>query len=270
MNKFIWINGKIFLSTDATINVTDRGFLLGDGIFETMRVVNKKIPHLRLHFSRMEKGCDILFFPSLQKELLIKGIEEILKINEINNGSLRLTITRGDGPRGIIPSGDTNLTILLQVFDPSKTILPPVKLVISRYFRDGRSPLSVVKSTNFLPSILSRIEAKNKNYDDALLLGQTGSIAEATAANIVFLKNNILVTPPLLDGALPGTSRERLLKAGLCEEVSVKPEELSSMQGAWLINALSIAPVTTINHFSMKKSFHKGEVIKNYLFPDIK
>jgi len=86
MKKFIWINGKIFRSTNAKINVTDRGFLLGDGIFEIMRVVNKKIPHLRLHFSRMEKGCDIFFFVA-SKELLIRGIEEILKINEINNGS---------------------------------------------------------------------------------------------------------------------------------------------------------------------------------------
>ena len=270
MKNFTWINGEILSYLDAKINVNDRGFLLGDGLFETMRVVNKKIPHLRLHLSRLEKGCSTLFFPFPEKILLKKGMEEILKINVITNGSLRLTITRGDGPRGIIPSGNTNLTIIMQVFDANQTILSPIKLVISRYLRDGRSPLSVVKTTNCLPSILSRIEAKNKNYDDALLLGHTGSIAEATAANIVFLKNNILVTPPLLDGPLPGTSRGRLLKAGLCKEISVKPEELPSIQGAWLINALSIAPVTAINNLSIRQSPHKGAIIKDYLFSDMK
>ncbi|MFT8715437.1 aminotransferase class IV [Gluconobacter potus] len=268
MNDLVWLDGRILDTRNARIAPTDRGFLLSDGLFETIRISNCKTPHLTRHLKRLAEGCAVLGLPAPAPALLHKAVADLLEATALVDGSLRLTVTRGTGPRGVLPPHVPHPTILIQAAAPPPNIPSAVSLGIGRYQRDGASPLSRVKSLAFLPSILSRMEAVAAGLDDALLLGTTGAIAEASAANILFLNEDSLYTPPLHDGALPGTSRARLLEKGLCHERSISPEDLPAITGAWLVNALSLTPVSGIDIHEMSLHPEKDHLLRMFLFPD--
>lgn len=252
MTAFVWLNGEILPTDDARISPTDRGFLLGDGLFETLRVTGGTSPHATRHLARLTRGCEILGFSPPDTKILEKAITDLLAVNALTEGVLRLTVTRGSGSRGVIPPTPLRPTALLQTSGVVPALARPVRVDIARYRRDGSCPLSRVKTLAFLPSIMSRIEALKAGWDDALLLGQGEAIAEASAANLLILsKDRGLLTPPLADGALPGTSRARLLEAGLCKECSIYPQDLEDVTGAWLVNALSLTPVKEIKGYTL-------------------
>lgn len=267
MSAIVWLNGRLLDIADAHIAPNDRGFLLSDGLFETIRVANGQTPHLARHLARLEEGCAILRLPSPDRTLLTQAISDLLHASNVSDGSLRLTVTRGTGPRGLVPPAIQHLTVLIQATASLMIVPPPVRLGLSRYRRDGASPLARVKSLACLPSVMSRMEAVSAGMDDALLLGTTGAIAEASAANVLFLREGCLQTPPIPDGALPGTSRARLMDAGFCTEGRLLPQELKTVTGAWLVNALSLTAVSSIDGHDLSLHAELDRRLRAFLFP---
>ncbi|MEN3166569.1 aminotransferase class IV [Gluconobacter sp. OJB] len=267
MSTTVWLNGCLLDIADAHIAPNDRGFLLSDGLFETIRVANGQMPHLARHLARLEEGCAILRLPAPDRTLLIQAISDLLHATKLSDGSLRLTVTRGTGPRGLVPPATPHPTVLIQATASLMTVPPPVRLGLSRYRRDGTSPLARVKSIACLPSIMSRMEAVAAGMDDALLLGTTGAIAEASAANILFLREGCLQTPPIPDGTLPGTSRARLLEDDFCTEGRLLPQELKTVTGAWLVNALSLTAVSSIDGHDLSLHAELDRRLRAFLFP---
>ena len=266
MSATVWLNGRLLGITDAYIAPNDRGFLLSDGLFETIRVANGQTPHLTRHLTRLEEGCAILRLPAPDRMLLTQAVSDLVHATNLSDGSLRLTVTRGTGPRGLVPPAMPNPTVLMQGTASTMTVSAPVRLGLSRYRRDGDSPLARVKSLAFLPSIMSRMEASAAGLDDALLLGTTGAVAEASAANILFLREGRLHTPPIHDGALPGTSRARLLEGGFCTECSLLPEDLKTVTGVWLVNALSLTAVSDIDEHGLSLHEELDRRLREFLF----
>jgi len=267
MNTTVWLNGRLLDITDAHIAPNDRGFLLSDGLFETIRVANGQTPHLARHFARLEEGCAILSLPSPDRTLLTQAISDLLHVTNLSDGSLRLTVTRGTGPRGLVPPAMPHPTVLIQATASIMTVPAPVRLGLSRYRRDGDSPLARVKSLACLLSVMSRMEAVAAGLDDALLLGTTGAVAEASAANILFLREGCLQTPPIADGALPGTSRARLLDSGFCMESRLLPQDLKTVTRAWLVNALSLTAVSSIDGHDLPLDAELDRRLRAFLFP---
>mgnify|MGYP000848321589 CR=1 FL=1 len=261
----VWLDGRLMPAGEARIDPADRGFLLGDGLFETMWLAHGAVPRLDRHLARLAEGCAVLMLPCPDPSMLREAVAELVEASGMRDGSLRLTVTRGCGPRGVMPPAEVRPTVLLTCAPPAAR-RGAVRLGVSRYVRDGASPLSRVKSLNYLPSVMARMEAVAAGFDDALLSGAGGAVAEASAANLVVLLDGMVLTPPVSDGALPGTSRAVLLEAGFCVEGSVPLARLADVRAAWLISALSVVPVAAIGGRALAGDGGQEMVMRALLF----
>ncbi|MCD5401765.1 aminotransferase class IV, partial [candidate division NPL-UPA2 bacterium] len=175
MKKLVYLNGNLVPENKAKVSIFDRGFLYGDGLFETMRAYAGKIFRLERHLQRLFRSARIL---SLSvpggEEKLKEAIYRTLKANNLEEAYLRLTISRGEGGTG--PDVADNLRVSTVIVAESLPLYPNrwyekgVKAVVVKVRRDETSPLSRIKSLNYLPNILARLEAKNKEAEEGLML----------------------------------------------------------------------------------------------------
>ncbi|MGS0647295.1 aminotransferase class IV [Komagataeibacter melomenusus] len=242
----VWLNGRIIDQAEARIDPADRGLLLGDGLFETMRVAGGGVRHFTLHMERLAHGADVLMLPPPDRGLIARAAADLLAACGLQNGSLRLTFTRGPGPRGLLPPPQVRPTLLLT----ATANLPPatpVRLVTASHRRDEESVLSRIKSLNYLPSILARMEAAGQGADDALLLNRAGHVAETSASTLVAVRDGAALTPPVRDGALPGIARGVLLAAGMLRESRLSPAMLRGAEAVFALNSLCAREVVAID-----------------------
>lgn len=243
----LWLNGALLPADMARIDPADRGFTLGDGLFETIRVEQGVPRHLPRHLARLRAGCAVLALPCPWDDATIgTGIADLLGATGLGAAALRLTLSRGVAARGVLPQGSVSPTLLITA-GPLPAALPPARMIIAQSTRrNEHSPLSRIKSLNYLDSILARQEAMREGADDALLLNGQGLIAEATAANLFALIGGRLLTPPVADGALPGIARALLLEGGMAAESSLPPPALAEAEAVFLINSLGLRAVSAI------------------------
>lgn len=245
----VWLNGTIQEAEQAAIPASDRGFTLGDGLFETIKAVGGHALRLEAHWARLEAGARLLRLPlSLDRAGLENAIAAVLAANGLSDAALRLTISRGPGQRGLLPPDPCTPTVVLSA-GPLPPALGPARVVIAREVRrNAHSPLARIKALSYLDNILARLEAQERGADDALLLNTEGRLAESTIANLfVVLADGTIVTPPISEGALPGVRRAALLAELGAEERPLPPEALDDAREAFLSNALSIRPLVTVD-----------------------
>ncbi|WNM09781.1 aminotransferase class IV [Komagataeibacter nataicola] len=190
----VWLNGQVLSPAEARIDPADRGLLLGDGLFETMRVADGAVRHFTLHMERLAHGAGVLMLPPPDTDRIAQAVHDLLAASGLQSGSLRLTLTRGPGPRGLLPPPRVQPTLLLAAA-ASLPPATPVRLVTATHRRDEESVLSRIKSLNYLPSILARMEAASLGADDALLLNRAGHVAETSASTLVAVIGGELLTP---------------------------------------------------------------------------
>lgn len=234
--------GSVSENTEL-FDLTDRGLLLADGVFDTSRIVGGRIIQKRAHLLRLAAdaaalgiGVNISALESLALETVPEGA----------NGALRLTITRGPGGRGL--SGETTgaPTVMARFSQMALAFpMPPVSLRISNIRRNPTSPSARHKTLSYTDNIMALREAMAMGYDEALMLSPEGRVACASAANVFALFGNLLVTPPLSEGVLPGVVRAWLLaaarEAGLeTAQESLTPERLAEAGSIFLTNSLRI------------------------------
>jgi branched-chain amino acid aminotransferase len=233
-----WFNGGFLDLAAVHVRPDDRGFTLGDGLFETLRIQGGAAPLLDRHLDRLVAGCDLLGLPlPFDRAALADAILGTAARNGLGDAAVRLTLTAGPAPRGLPRPALPAPTVLI-----TAAAAPPpggpVRAVIARCTRrNEHSPLSRIKSLNYLDNVLARQEAAARGADDALLLNGAGRLAEATAANLFLELDGVLVTPPVADGALPGVARGELLRAGAVER-SLVPDDLRRCTRAFLTNSL--------------------------------
>ncbi len=246
----IWLNGVLAPAEETRIDPSDRGFLLGDGIFETIRVFAGMPRHVGRHLARLQSGAAVLRLNAPPASVLQQALVATAAANQLSDGVLRLTITRGPGLRGVLPGEKQQRTMMITAA-PAPPAPAPGRVVIARgIMRDAASPLSPIKSLNYLPSILARIEAAERGADDAILLNPAGDVAEASAANVFLYRNGAWLTPKVSDGALPGIRRAVLLESGTIVEATIPPDCLFEADALCLGNALGLR---TISHVDGQK-----------------
>ncbi|GAA4475015.1 aminotransferase class IV [Gluconacetobacter asukensis] len=243
----LWLDGRLVPRHQARIDPADRGLTLGDGLFETMRVSGGHIAHLPRHLDRLRRGAEMLMFPAPDLDAIEDALGQVVRRNALDEGALRLTLTRGCGPRGLLPPPRPQPTLLIVPF-PSAPAPGPAHLIISsRIRRDADSPLSRIKSLNYLPNILARLEAEQRGADDALLLNGAGRVAESTVSTVLVVNGGVVRTPPVTDGALPGIARAVLLAAGMVQEAPLTLDDLLRADGVILVNSLSVRPAVSLD-----------------------
>jgi branched-chain amino acid aminotransferase len=268
----VWINGKFYDSDRAKISVFDRGFMYGDGAFETMRSYAGTVFRLDDHIGRLATSLGALGIrPPCSGKALASTVYRALKANGLKNAYIKVVVTRGEGRFGIgykdrlIPS----TVVVAKDFEgyPEWMFSEGLTASIAGLRQNELSILSRVKSLSFLGYILARFEAKDMGYDEAILLNTKGTVAEAATSNVFIVKDGSLATPSLLDGVLPGVTRACVMtlakKAGIkTSERAVKPGELMAADEVFLTNSLAeILPVTRVGRARIGNG-RPGEITK--------
>lgn len=251
----VWLNGRLLEESEARISPFDRGLLLGDAVFETMRVYAGRPHALKEHVERLRASCLQTRIPF--PEGIERAIADVVAANAAGEGQVRVTLTRGVGGRGTSPEGASSPTVLvttLPVHHRPEIYERGLRLAIARRRRiPGTALPSSVKSTNYLVHVLARIEAEEQGADDALFVDDEGFVVEATQANVFAILGDELVTPPLGSGCLPGFARAEVL--ALAAEVGLRPAERPLPRAALLearevfltASVLEVAPVVEID-----------------------
>jgi aminodeoxychorismate lyase len=240
----VFLNGRFLPETQAVVPISDRGFLYGDGLFETLRISHGRPFCWDQHVERLERGAAFLKLQSPWPSLKLREFaQKLIQRNAMPDSVLRLTLTRGSGSRGFSPK-EANSPTLAMTLHPLPTPSSPLRLVTASLRVPANDPLASFKTANKLVHILARAEAEERGADEALLLNTNGHVAEAAASNVFWLENGAVCTPPVADGALAGVTRAVVLE--LCrtrnvptKEAHITPEELHRADGVFLTNSVA-------------------------------
>lgn len=243
----VWLDGALLPDTAAAFPIEDRGLLLGEGLFETLLAWDGTVLEGDAHLARLARSAGILGLPlAWSPAALAEAMVEVLKANALDGGRgvLRLTLTGGDGPRGLLPLAVPRPRLLITARRADALPTEPAAVVIAPFTVSAASPLRGHKTLSALEQVLARRYAAAAGAQEALLLNSIGHLVEASAANLFLVRDGALLTPPLADGALPGITRARVLalaaEAGVpaTADRSLSIEDLVSADEAFLTSSL--------------------------------
>ncbi len=258
----VWLDGRLVPADAPHLSVFDRGFQLGDGVFETLRARGGSPTELEEHLARLRGSADGLGIelPPDTEAQLERGIAELLAIEALDgpagDASIRITVSRGTvRTRGLLPVGAAPTpTIAIQAWPvtppPADHLEHGLHLVTSSVRRDPESPLAALKTTSRADYVYARLEARRAGADEAIFLTIDGHLSEATTANLFILRGDELSTPAVACAILPGTTRSWIL--GWAATAGLRPTEgwlttrdLAEADEAFLSSSVAgILPVT--------------------------
>lgn len=214
----IYVNGKYYDKADAQISVFDHGLLYGDGVFEGIRIYNGRVFKLKEHIERLYQSAKaILLEIPVSKGGMEEAVIGAVKINKKENGYIRLMATRGEGLLGVDPSTCKRATIIIIVADiqayPEKYYKNGIEIITASSRRIPSDCLDPrIKTLNYLNNIMAKIEARQANCLEAVMLNREGFVAECTGDNIFIVKNDEIQTPASYQGALDGITMSAVIE----------------------------------------------------------
>jgi branched-chain amino acid aminotransferase len=248
MKKYFNYNGRFFADEEHVLSKDDRSYRYGDGLFETMKLLNGNILLEDYHFERLFLGLDVLKFniPVLfTKQKIEKEIKELGKKNEcVRSARIRLSVSRGNGG---LYDNDNKLSYLIECWPLEQKGFNENGLIID-IFPDAKKSIDVfsnLKSANYLPYVMAAIWAKENKLNDALILNQHDRICDSTIANVFWVKDNKIFTPPLNEGCVAGVIRKKILELAtpnpdlLIQEQVLTEEDLLQADEVFLTNAIA-------------------------------
>ncbi len=256
MSGVVYLNGALIPLDRAKISVLDYGFLYGYGLFETMRAYGGKVFLLDRHLERLHGSLEML---GIKTEELSLGdaVTDTIRANKLTDARVRIAVSIGEGGMVPDPASCGKPTVLVIATDykpyPQQVYEKGFRAVVSSIRRNSQSPLSTLKSANYLESLLARQEAREAGVDEAILLNDKGLLAEASMSNIFLVSGGALKTPKIESGILPGITRQAVLeiaaKAGVTASGSnITPGELNNAHEAFLTNSImEIMPLVEVD-----------------------
>src|SRR3954469_5780041 len=213
MNKTVSIDGQIVAEGQAKGSVLDHGLLYGDGLFEGIRVRAGRVFRIEQHLKRLRVGAQVLGLElPFDAARMASVITDAVRAFGRKEAYVRLIVTRGEGPLGVDPTTCKKPTVIciaaeITLYSPEQRA-QGLTLLTSSYRRPNPDAQDVaVKTLNYLGSALAKQEARQRGADEALLLNQSGRVAEASVANVFAVHGRTLATPPAIDGCLEGINR---------------------------------------------------------------
>lgn len=218
---WVWLNGKLSRASDAKVSVFDRSFTLGDGVFDTLRILNTCPLQWSAHWRRFSQTAKQLGFTiPLGQRGGHEAVQKLLKKNKVAHAIARIQLSRGVGPRGYSPAhaGAPTLVISLHVAPQITGGLPEQwKLGVASLPFPRCNVSSANKTASRIFSVATKMEADRFGFDDALLLDGDSQVVEAISSNVFWVKDDAVFTPPVSLGMLPGITRVQVLK--LCQKI---------------------------------------------------
>jgi len=254
----IYINNKIVESEAAAISVFDRGFLYGDGAFESLRTYQGKPFLLEQHLKRLLGALrQLRIAPPLPALEFKKAVLKTLAANNLKEAYIKIIVTRGTAKgHGLSPKNrqgkSTIIIIVEKLADQPKKIFVSGWSAIISVISKSDLPTDRLKSLCYLDNVLAKLEAERGGADEAFLLDKKGNLAEGTVSNIFIVKNNTIYTPPKSAPILAGVTREYVLKmakqsAFMATEKIISIKELYNADECFItLSSLGIVPITKI------------------------
>ena len=247
----LWCDGRLVEGGTLPFAMADRGLLLGDGVFDTALGVQGRVAFEAAHADRLAAAAAALGF-SVERARIVAAMRALA--GAIPLAAIRTTLTRGPGPRGLVPPADP-APFLFASAAPARAALffAPLRLTLTSIARNDTSPAARLKTLGYLDAVLAAREAQAQGFDEALFLNTKGRVACAGTGNLFAVSEGTLVTPPLEDGVLPGIVRAEIVSRiapslGLAvEERPLLPADLKMAEALFVTNSLRLlAPVTAL------------------------
>lgn len=233
MSRQIYISGKFVPQEDAKISVYDHGLLYGDGVFEGLRSYHGKVFRLKEHIERLYESARAIWLEiPITQEAMRDAVVESVRVNKIEDGYIRLVVTRGAGTLGLDPNRCSNPQVII-IADtislyPQELYEKGLEIVTVSVQRMSPAALSPrIKSLNYLNNILAKIEGLQAGCIEALMLNHKGEIAECTGDNIFLVRHGVLYTPPLDAGILGGITRDAVIELAVEAGIEVRETALT-------------------------------------------
>ena len=253
------VNGKIVEEKEASLSVLDRGYLFGEGLFETFRSYDGVLPFLDRHLKRMEWGTAFVGLPFPHPNELTSAVKELLKANNLPNGRVRIILSgkNASGFRPLVPTAETEVTVVIgcEKFAPrsDEEYENGVSLSVVHSVKNSPPPVSNIKSLSSLEKMIARREFFEKDSFDGILLSAEGHVTETPSSNIFWVSGGKLFTSPAAIGLLPGVTREIVIEIARGEGIEfeervIDPEGLKKSSEVFLTGStLEVMPVTEID-----------------------
>jgi len=220
--KYI-INGKVIIASKAMISVDDYGFMRGYAVFETIKFKNKKALRLNKHLARLFKGLSFIRIVTnaINQDDIIKDINRIININNLQDGLIKVVVTKGSINKENNQLMPNIYITIKELYDiPSH----PIKVI---FYNESKYPIlrfnPAIKSVNYLGNMMAIEDANKEGAFEVVFYNNNNTITECAMRNIFFIKNNMLITPALELGILPGTTRNIISK--LSHDINLKYSE---------------------------------------------
>lgn len=260
MSMTIFRNGEFVPEQEAGVSPLDRGFLYGDGVFETLRCYGGKFFRLPQHVERMRAGLERL---GIAAPSWLEGaadiVRELVARNGVVGGVARIVVTRGVGEFGLLGKQATDPLMIAACWNQPPPAAARYERGINCVIAHQRLVATAgIKSLNYLPQVLARREADAAGADDAIMLNSHAHVAEATAANIFLVLRHELITPSLEGEVLPGITRAAVLELAHAEKLPVVERvvhgtELVHAEEIFLTSSVGeVTPVTRLSGHLVK------------------
>lgn len=255
----IWLNGRLVLREQAHIDPADRGLLLADGLFETLRTYRGHVFKLEEHLQRMAEGAAELAIPlPLDAPSIADAVRETLEANQLStaDAAIRITLTRGPGQRGLLPPEDPRPTMIVSAapYQAPSSLDGFIAVTAKRARRNEKSITARIKTLCYLDNVIAQVEAEAAGADEAIMLNNQDAIACGGRSNLFAVIDGTLRTPGIEDGALPGITRHAVLAlcsadgAPLLEGPIARLELLAATEMFVTNSLIGIMPVRRIDN----------------------
>ncbi len=272
---FVNNNGAVLPNKGATIAAGNRSYLYGDGLFESVRILNGKPINMVNHFNRMVEGAKAIKmrFPSFfTVEFFEDKVKELISLSGINEGGkCRISLDRALGGTYIPETNEISYFIEVYPYESNYFELNSkgYEVDIYREIKKQKNFLSNFKTKNGLLYVMTAIAAKEKGLDDYLLINEKDVVIESSNSNLFVVSNGVLYTPSLEDGCLAGTMRMQVINIALTHgikvyECAILPQNLLAADEIFLTNA--IRGLVWVGGYRTKRYFNTvGRKIQSYL-----
>jgi branched-chain amino acid aminotransferase len=203
----VWVDGQVVDAAAPSVRALDHGVTVGDGAFETCKIVRGEAFALTRHLRRLGRTLSGLGLPAVDEGRVRDGVAAVLSADDpIDFGRVRITVTGGAGPLGS-DRHESPATIIVAA-TPAAPHAPSAAVVTVPWVRNERAATAGLKTTSYAENVIAVTHARSRGAEEALLANTRGELCEGTASNVFVVTDGVLRTPPLDSGCLAGITRE--------------------------------------------------------------
>lgn len=247
----VWIatrgGSALVESEDARLSAFDHGVTVGDGVFETVKVVEGSPLALTRHLHRLERSCSVLGLEAPDWSTIRDAVSSVIASDPLASrlGRLRITHTGGAGPLASDREpGEGTTIVAISVMQPWPAT---TSAVMVPWVRNERSPITGAKSTSYAENVVALQWAKKSGFSEGLFMNTRGELCEGTGTNVFVVKGERVLTPPVDSGCLAGITRELLLEWGLAHEERLFETDLMEADEVFLTSSTrDVHPVVAL------------------------